>query len=172
MNSISDRYSITNNVKNPHFSPLGVITCTFGKDYIIDYKNYKHHPQDYSPIACLGGYPEVACLFSERSGVTPDDGRSEKWLEQAGCNSGGCCVDYNPEQCYNNYLPTCPQFLNNTIKTVKNSTKSLVIVNPDNYIDSSKTIENMKREIYYNGPIIGKYTVYSDFYDVFYGRMG
>ena len=161
MNSISDRYVIANGGKNPHFSPLEVISCTYGQTYTINYKNYADHPEELSPLACQGGYPEAACLFSEKNGVGFDNGNTQRWLDSSGCSS-----DTNPLGCYNNMLPYCAQFQANNIKTVEGSTKSLVIVSGDDsksQINTSQTIENMKREIYYNGPIIGKYSVYSDF---------
>ena len=163
MNAISDRYVIANGGKNPHFSPLEVIACSFNQTYEINYKNYRQHPQEYSPVACQGGFPEAACLFSEKNGVSMDNGQTQQWLNSAGCNTACCSSDMDPESCYNNNLPYCAQFQQNNIKTVEDSTKSLVIVSKTRQINVAKTIENMKREIYYKGPIIGKYAVYADF---------
>ena len=162
MNAISDRYSIMNKVPNPHFSPLDVITCTNGQTYNLSYKNYEGQAGDISPQACFGGYPEAACLFSEKTGLIPDNGRTSTWLDKAGC-SGTCCSMEGEDapRCYNDNLPQCS--MSNPIKTVANSTRSLVVVNSSDRIDPSDTIKNMKREIYFNGPIIGKYAVYQDF---------
>ena len=92
-----------------------------------------------------------------------DNGQTKNWLRSAGCNTGCCSSDPNSIVCYNNNLPYCAQFQKNNIKTIQGSTKSLVIVDDNKQINVSKTIENMKREIYYKGPIIGKYAVYADF---------
>ena len=81
MNSISDRYVIANGGNNPHFSPLEVISCTYDQTYTINYKNYVDHPEELSPLACQGGYPEAACLFSEKNGVGFDNGKTQQWLD-------------------------------------------------------------------------------------------
>ena len=151
--------------------PLEVITCTYSINFDIHFKNYQKNPQNYKPVACGGGFPEAACLFSENHKLSLDNGKTEKWYANAGTSSSPCASSPDPESCYNSNLPTdlwtptaCAQVNPGVVtSTVKGSTKSLVIVNKNRQIDIHKTVANMGREIYYKGPIIGKYAVYGDF---------
>jgi len=148
---LSDRVAIYYLSKNVALSTTHLLSCV----------NKKSDKKAIS-LGCLGGDPYDAMQFAVKHGVVVSDcskNSTYNWCSSSKLCQNKCVGDCDVDT-LNDLLPTC--------EFAKGCSKIHVEINSARYIglnnQSVSSIQReIKRELYFNGPVVASYMVYMDF---------
>lgn len=154
--SLADRFMIKEQRDGLVLNPLPTIICTD-----ID---CKRDGTSSCTKGCAGGFPEHCKDFFATIGAsqnTPD--KSYPTWEEYCKNQGNCC----DKGCQNNPASSpsmiCKLDTKGEFYTTYDTPSLTVVDQNTESVKINHTINNIKREIMENGPIVGKFAVYGDF---------
>jgi hypothetical protein len=148
---LSDRVAIYYLERHNGLSVTQLLTCV----------NKKNDKKAIS-LGCLGGDPYDAMQFAVKHGIIMSDCSADSSYEWCS-NSSLCqnkCVDNCDIDKLNDMLPTCD--FSDKCKKIHVEVNSARYLGLDNQSVPSIQKE-IKRELYFNGPVVASYMVYMDF---------
>ena len=146
---LGDRLSIWGGVKNPVLSPTLTLACVgderLGGDPILSYAN---------TAGCMGGFPAAAAaLFAKYGTVTQTCSPFNTWCTGE-CAGGSGVANLNP------MIPRCSTQQQQCL----GSTSDHTLYKAQSGSHALTTIEEIKADIFHDGPVVGAMVVKQDFY--------
>lgn len=159
--SFADRWIIATNdntISNYSFNPLLTTVCT---DSL--------HPE--ASDGCGGGLPENCQTFFEQQGAIIDKSypNCPSWEDYCGKSNPPCCggCDLNPDLSKDNPPFSCKNLTvpsdAKKYKAITGTMKANTVMTADNKVDTQATINSIKTDILYHGPVVAKFVVWNDF---------